>query len=124
MNSSNTTSVSRKWNKKLNDDQTDDFFLSITEYDDSREEIVKSTIKNLGFYINTFGQLTIAFEIYRTEKSDSWIALEYAIYDEKGKIRETGQAGCLHNGFNSKPFTHAIFEIKPSKIAKIKLFWS
>lgn len=124
MNSSDTTSVSYKWNKKMNDDQTDEFFLSITEYDNSREKIVKATIKNLGFYIDTFGQLTIAFEIHRTEKSDTWIGLDYAIYDERGKIRETGQAGCLHDSFNLKPFTHAIFEIKPSKIAKIKLFWS
>jgi hypothetical protein len=124
MNNNHITSVSCKWNKKMNDVQTDDFFLSITEYDNSREEIVKSKIKNLGFYIDTYGQLTIAFEIHRTESSDSWVALDYAIYDERGKIRETGQAGCLHDGFNSKPFTHAIFEIKPSKIAKIKLFWS
>lgn len=112
-----------KWTKKMNDDQTHEFFLSITEYDNSRENIVKATIENLGFYIDTFGQLTIAFEIHRIEKSDKWIGLDYAIYDEKGRIRETGQAGCIHDDVNSKPFTHAIFEIKPTKIGKIKLFW-
>jgi hypothetical protein len=123
MNSSNTASVSCKWNKKMNDDQTNDFFLSITEYDNWGEVILKVKMKNLGYYINSNGLLTISCEIYRTDISDRWANLFVAIYDSKNRIREKNIVDYLSGDMISKPCMCSCTEIELSKIAKIKLFW-
>lgn len=118
-----TTKIVSKWTKKMNDDQTNDFFLSITEYDNWGEVILRVKLRNLGYYINSFGRLTISCEIHRTDISDRWANLFFAIYDSKNRIKEKGLIDCLYGDMFSKPCICSCTEIKPSQIAKIKLYW-
>lgn len=112
-----------KWSRKMSDDETNNFFLSRTEYDSWGEAILKVRISNLGYYINSDGNLTISCEIFRTDLSDRWANLFVAIYDSKNMIREKSIVDYLHGDMFSKPCLCSCTEIKPSQILKIKLFW-
>lgn len=117
------TEINSKWNRKMNEEQTNNYFLSITEYDDWGEKIFKVKMMNLGYYIDKYGQLTISCEICRTDIIDRWTFLCVAIYDSKNRIREKQYVDSLHGNIISKPCMCSCTEIKPSQIGKIKLFW-
>lgn len=119
-------SISKKvWSKKMNEEETDDFFLSITEYDKSKENEFGVSMKGLGFYVDQYNRLNITCEISKNKKTkNKYPSLNYGIFDFKDRGKETGQIGYFEDKeIGSKIETGIVCDNKPNIIGKIKLFW-
>ena len=72
--SSNNTTLSTakpsysKWSSKMDEDQTEQFFLSIVEYDKSDEAKYKVRLENLQFYVDEDEDLHISCDLRRKHK--------------------------------------------------------
>lgn len=114
-----------KWSDKMSEDETDEFFLSITEYDNSKEKLLGVSMSNLGFSVEFGVTLSITCEIKHIKETEiRWPSLHYGIFNHKGRAKETGQIGYFTNSeLGSKVVNTKIWDIKPQNIGRIKLFW-
>lgn len=114
---------SNGWTNKMDEDQTDDFFQSITEYAKSSEAQFKVKLENL-FYIVEDSDLKFSLEITHTFRSDKWVTLNYTIFNLKGKIISNSQVGLVKkDSINPMPVFAYTFT-KASNIGKIRFYWS
>lgn len=112
------------WNKYMDDEQTDLFFQSITKYDYWKETEVLAKMKGLRFHIDNSNHLCISCTLYPYKGLDHAF-LRCFIYDYDGDIKEDGTIGILLGWSDtSERYEYYTCKTKPSKIGKIKLFWS
>lgn len=117
-------STSKKWSKKMTEDETDEFFLSITEMEEPRSTKYGVQIKNLAYFVTDDGDmLGISSEIFSINKKREYVSLWYAFYDQKGRvITTTFSTAKTPDTPNPNPIMRWEF-IKPQKISKIRLYW-
>lgn len=113
--------------KKMDEEETEQFFLSIVEYDKSEESKYKVTMENLQFFVDEDEDLHISCEIRRRYRKEYSVNLLYALYDLKGRLRYAPTDVCV--GFTSpsdsslKPISVYFSEMKAGEIGKIRLYW-
>lgn len=113
---------SNGWSKKMDEDETDDFFQAITEYDKSSESKFKVKLENLYYYVDD-SNLCFSLEIRHNFKDNSNPVLRYAIYNVKGKIILSYFVAYTSKQMaNPKPCTECTWK-KASNISKIRFFW-
>ncbi|MBD5340903.1 MAG: hypothetical protein HDR94_04940 [Bacteroides sp.] len=120
-----TSPRSNGWTKKMDEDKTDAFFKSITEYDHTNELKYNVNSSNPGFFIDIFDQLNLSCEIIKTKRvKDHCPSLHLIAYDLKGRIRQDCQVGYFKDDeVGSKEVISTLYGIKPHKIGKLKLKW-
>lgn len=110
----------------MDEDQTEDFFLSITEYDDSREKELHVSMQNLGFYVDNYDRLVVTCELSRLRIiKDTWPSLNIVAFNHNNKIRESRRIGSFNPSDKiSNKFSECTFcDTKPQNIGKLKVFW-
>lgn len=113
---------SNGWTKKMDEDETDDFFQNLTEYDKSSEKKFKVKLENL-YYTVEDSNLSFSLEISHSIRDDRYITLNYAIYNLKGKIIKTGYISSAHKEtVNPNPCSEDTYK-KASNIGKIRFYW-
>ena len=118
--------ISKKiWSNKMNEDETDDFFLSITQYDNCKEKEFGVSMKGLGFYVDQYNRLNITCEITKSKKLDyQFPSLNWGIFDTKNRGKKSGLIGLFEpKEIGSKIETCTVYDIKPNIIGRIKIFW-
>lgn len=120
-----TSPRSNGWTKLMDEDETDSFFKSITEYDHTNELKYNVNSSNPGFFIDIYNRLNLSCEIIKTKRiKDHYPSLHLIAYDLKGRIREDRQVGYFKDDeVGSKDEISALCDIKPQKIGKLKLKW-
>lgn len=114
------------WKNDMTDDEKDQYLLSLIEYDDSKEKEYNVKFDNISFDVSDNEWVTIQGEILRIKKipeeANPW--LMFALYDHKGRMKETGSLHYITNEDASpKPVSELWYKLKASEISKIRLFW-
>lgn len=127
--SSLSHNFAKKWSKKMNDDETEEFLMSILEYDEEGANKYKVSIENLHFIVDDDEDIFISCELRKKYRKEYCVNLLFALYDSKGRLRYSSDhhdkcVGYLDsNDRGTKPVTCYFTEVKASDIGKIKLYW-
>lgn len=115
-----------KWSKKMDEDETDEFFKSITEYDKDSEKGKNVVVGNIAFYIDIVDRCCMSCEMTLNKKLKAYtaISLHLIVYDSKGRIRDDVQVGYFGDKeIGTKPAIATICGLKPASIGALKLYW-
>ena len=121
-----STSTPVAWNKKMTDDEKERYVFSLLEYDNSKESKFHVKLENLSFDIDEDEEITIQCEFRRTGKvpGTGYAWLHYALYDQRGRMKDTGLVSCVTNTeSNPKPVSNSWWKLKVPQISKIRLYW-
>lgn len=123
-------SVSSVWRNNMSEDEKETFIFSLLDYDNSQENHFHVKLENLSFDVDDNEEITLHCEFRRTGKipgygyASACVSLNYALYDLRGRIKDTGLVGFITNTeINPKPVSTQWWKLKASKISKVRLYW-
>lgn len=117
--------IKKLWNSDMDEDETNDFFMSITEIDNETANSFGVEIENLCFFLNTSGNISLSCEIVRKskKKNKDYAFLHYALYDAKGRVASTDYHTVMQpESPNSNPIIIGL-ELSPEDISRIRLYF-
>lgn len=114
------------WNNNMTQEEKEQLLLSLIEYDNSKEKVNNVRFDNISFDVDENEWVTIHGEIIRIKKIpvDTYPWLRYALYDLKGRMKDTGSLQNMTNAdISPKPVSTLWYKLKASDISRIRLFW-
>lgn len=117
------------WRNDMTEDEKEEYLFSILEYDDSNEQQFHVKLENLSFELGEDDAwIEIHCEFNRIGRipinSYTNLYLYYALYDLKGRMRDSGMFNYMSNQEpNPKPVSEIWYKPKASQLSKIRLFW-
>lgn len=113
------------WRKDMTEDEKEEYLFSLMEYDNSKESQLHVKLENLSFEVNEDEEIEITCEYMRIGKiPDKYAWLHYALYDLRGRMKNTGVLGSMTNEeSNPKPDYLLVRKPLASQISKIRLYW-
>lgn len=114
---------SNGWSKTMNEDETDEFFQRITEYDKSTEAQFQVKLENLYYFVED-DKLCFSCEMKRKFRREKSITLNVALYNAKGKVVTSSWVSYVDQDTpNPKPVVK-MTDKKASNIGKVRIYWS